>query len=251
MSWVLIYIATNFLAPIPRISPRIIDFLSDFPPKSMNFSSRISRKSASRKKLARKLAKAGHRLRPDHRPAKAGPLPAGQRRTWPSSIPLLLATRPIARARLHRAALPTHPSCSLHRIASQRPRSAPHRPCSTAPFPPAHSATEPPVSASVQRAHQLTAPLRPCLTSGTQHARAAPSHLHPISLPPRTPASDAAHAPRSPPQPTAQALATAGPPHGRPHSARSSTTRQHPPLVHSRLPRLIHHAPQKTGNSRP
>jgi hypothetical protein len=247
MSWVLIYIATNFLATIPRISPRIIDFLSKFLPKSTNFSSRISRKSASRKKPARRPAKAGHRLKPDHRPTKAGPLPAGQRRTWPSLIPLLLATRPTAPARLHRV----HPLCSLHRVASQRPRSALHRPCSTAPFPPAHSATEPPVSASVQRAHQLTASLRPCLASGTQHARAAPSHLHPSSIPPCTPASDAAHAPRSPPLPTAQAPATAGPPHGRPHSTRSSTTRQRPPLVRSRLPHLIHHAPQKTRNSRP
>jgi hypothetical protein len=60
MFWVLIYIATNFLAPIALISVGIDDFLSEFPPTSTNSLSRFSQKSASQKK-------------PAHRPAKAGP----------------------------------------------------------------------------------------------------------------------------------------------------------------------------------
>jgi hypothetical protein len=52
MSWVLIYIATNFLAPIPLISLRIDDFSSHFPPKLKNFATRISQKSVSQKKPA-------------------------------------------------------------------------------------------------------------------------------------------------------------------------------------------------------
>jgi hypothetical protein len=67
MSWVLIYIATNFLAPIPLISHGIDDFLFKFPPKSKNFATRISRKSANRLKPALRPAKA-------RTPAKAGPI---------------------------------------------------------------------------------------------------------------------------------------------------------------------------------
>jgi hypothetical protein len=46
MSWVVIYIATNFLAPIPCISLRIVDLSFKFPPKSTN----SSRRSPNRKK---------------------------------------------------------------------------------------------------------------------------------------------------------------------------------------------------------
>jgi hypothetical protein len=53
MFWVLIYIATNFLAPIPLISLEIIDFLFQFPPKSTN---------SSRRNFSKKFE-----------PAKAGP----------------------------------------------------------------------------------------------------------------------------------------------------------------------------------
>jgi hypothetical protein len=59
MSWVLIYIATKFLAPIPLISLGIDNFLFQFPPNSTNISSRISQKSPSRKKPA------SDRLKPD------------------------------------------------------------------------------------------------------------------------------------------------------------------------------------------
>jgi hypothetical protein len=69
MSWVLIYIASNFLAPIPFISLGIINFLFQFPPKSTNISTRISRKVANRLKPELRPAKAGT-------PAKAGPSPA-------------------------------------------------------------------------------------------------------------------------------------------------------------------------------
>jgi hypothetical protein len=73
MSWVLIYISTKFLDPIPLISVGIDDFLSEFLPTSTNSSNRFSQKSASRKKPAHRPAKAGHRLKPAHRAAKAGP----------------------------------------------------------------------------------------------------------------------------------------------------------------------------------
>jgi hypothetical protein len=73
MFWVLIYIATNFLAQIHLISLGLIDFVSEFVPKSTNCVHRFSRKSASRKKPAHRPAKAAHRLKPAHRPAKAGP----------------------------------------------------------------------------------------------------------------------------------------------------------------------------------
>jgi hypothetical protein len=46
MFWVLIYIATKFLAPIACISLEIANFSSQFPPKSMNSSHRnFSKKS--------------------------------------------------------------------------------------------------------------------------------------------------------------------------------------------------------------
>jgi hypothetical protein len=73
MSWVLIYISTNFLAPIPLILAGTHDFLFQFAPKSTNCVHRFSRKSASRKKPAHRPAKAAYRLKPAHRPAKAGP----------------------------------------------------------------------------------------------------------------------------------------------------------------------------------
>jgi hypothetical protein len=78
MFWVLIYISTNFLAPIPLISLRIDDFLSKFPPKTKNFACRISRKSPNRLKPDLRPAKAGKPAKAGPSPAKAG-LPAGQR----------------------------------------------------------------------------------------------------------------------------------------------------------------------------
>jgi hypothetical protein len=84
MSWVLIYIATNFLAPIPLISLGIADFLFQFPSKSTNCSHRISRKSLNRLKPALRPAKAGTPAKAGPNPAKAGP-----------SIPLVnVATAP-------------------------------------------------------------------------------------------------------------------------------------------------------------
>jgi hypothetical protein len=80
MSWVLIYISTNFLAPIPLISLEFVDFLSQFPPKSTNSSRRISRKSLNRQKPALRPAKADIPAKVGPNPAKAGPASAaGQR----------------------------------------------------------------------------------------------------------------------------------------------------------------------------
>jgi hypothetical protein len=59
MFWVLIYIATKFLAPIPLISLGIDDFSSQFPPKSMNSSRRNFSKKSEPAKAGPKPAKAG------------------------------------------------------------------------------------------------------------------------------------------------------------------------------------------------
>jgi hypothetical protein len=86
MSGVLNYIATNFLASIPLISLGIADFSSHFPPKSKNFVTRISQKSASRKKPNRIPAKAGPPTKADPVLAKAGPLDSFFRRSTSHSI---------------------------------------------------------------------------------------------------------------------------------------------------------------------
>jgi hypothetical protein len=229
--------------------------------------------------------KSPNRLKPDLRPAKAGtpakagPCPAKAGPTSWSTLPRSFAT--LASLRPWLASPPASSLISAHAPGSRSTRTHP----SSGPVPPlappaarlARPSAPPQPSSALARSAsspaQVAAPpsavppqactnapadrpwlprSRPIrLTSGTQHARPAPSHLHPSSLLPRTPASDAAHASHPPPLPTVQAPATAGPPHGCPHSARSLTTRQRPPLVRFRSPRLIHHAPPKTGNSRP
>jgi hypothetical protein len=59
MFWVLIYIASKFLAPIPLISVGIDDFLFEFPPKSTNSSRRIFSKKSEPEKAGLRPAKAG------------------------------------------------------------------------------------------------------------------------------------------------------------------------------------------------
>jgi hypothetical protein len=154
MFWVLIYIATNFLAPIPLISLGIIDFSFRFPPKSTNSSRRISQNSASRKKPALRPAKAGpspgsqrHRSRP-HPPAPSPQLvptssspppqlaqtpPVRSRRAtpaWPSRRPPLAPPRAAKRPHTHRHHTPAsaqHRADLLHLRASL-PSSAGPRP---------------------------------------------------------------------------------------------------------------------------
>jgi hypothetical protein len=102
MSWVLIYISTNFLAPLPCISPGIIDFSSKFLPKLTNFShsTPIRKKPDLTPKKAELYQKFGSQkslnwLKSAHRPAKAGPsarvipLPAkaGPHRSAPPRLP--------------------------------------------------------------------------------------------------------------------------------------------------------------------
>jgi hypothetical protein len=90
MFWVLIYIATKFLAPIPLISLGINNFPFQFLPKSTNSSHRFSRKSPNRLKPALRPAKAGIPAIAGPRPAKAGPSwPAGQRHPTSSTQPTL------------------------------------------------------------------------------------------------------------------------------------------------------------------
>jgi hypothetical protein len=102
MVWVLIYISTNFLAPIPLISLGFVDFLSQFPPKSTNSSRRISRKVTNWLKPDLGPAKAGT-------PAKAGPSPA-------KAGPANQRNRPLrGSASLLNGLLPRSPSLSLHR----------------------------------------------------------------------------------------------------------------------------------------
>jgi hypothetical protein len=82
MSWVLIYIARNFLAPSPLISPGINDFLFEFAPNRRTARAEFSRKSLIRLKPDLSPVKAGT-------PSKAGPSHAGQRHL----LPLRLAAR--------------------------------------------------------------------------------------------------------------------------------------------------------------
>jgi hypothetical protein len=82
MSWALNYIASNYLTPIPFISSEIVDFPSEFLPKSMNFSNSIPNqlKPTCTPKIAGLYKnfwprKNPNRLKPDLRPAKPS-LPA-------------------------------------------------------------------------------------------------------------------------------------------------------------------------------
>jgi hypothetical protein len=85
MFWVLIYISTNFIAPIPCILAGIDDFSFQFPPKSTNFSRSISNrlKPACTPEIAGlnqkiRTRKSANRLKPALRPAKGGtPAKAG------------------------------------------------------------------------------------------------------------------------------------------------------------------------------
>jgi hypothetical protein len=87
MSWVLIYISTNFLAPIPLILAGIDDFIFQFAPKSTNFLRSIPNRLKPVSTPAKtepsqnfRTRKVTNRLKPDLRPAKAGtPAKAGPR----------------------------------------------------------------------------------------------------------------------------------------------------------------------------
>jgi hypothetical protein len=115
MFWVLIYIATKFLSPIPLILARIDDFLFQFLPKLTNSSSRISQKSASQKKLA-------HRLKPDH-PQVNTILP---RRAPPASL-----TSPPVHVPAPQAPSPLPPSHRPTIAWPAQPLHAPPQACST------------------------------------------------------------------------------------------------------------------------
>jgi hypothetical protein len=184
MSWVLIYIATNFLAPIPLISLGIDDFSSHFPPKSKNFVTRISQKSPNR-------------LKPDLRPAKAGPP---------------------ANASLASASL-SHPAPSLHlRPCSARP--APRRRCpapTCAPCPgPAHPHHASPSSAPRSQPHRF---LSAVLFPACPHAPAR----HPPSPQPRATCSPHLRLIAQSPAPRFDLLHRTSPPGLAPPSSWSST----------------------------
>jgi hypothetical protein len=73
MFWVLIYIASKFLAPIPLISLGIIDFRFQFPPNRRTARAEISRKVPNRLKPDLRPAKAGAPAKAGPSAAKAGP----------------------------------------------------------------------------------------------------------------------------------------------------------------------------------
>jgi hypothetical protein len=142
MSLVLIYIATNFLAPISCISPRIVDFSFQLPPKLTNISTRISQKSPSRKKLASDRLKPAlfHRsttptpahslrsalafcsARPDPRQARTSRV--ARRRRPSHAITHRRPTRTTSAQLLFASALPTSPLCQRQHLRPP-PRSHP------------------------------------------------------------------------------------------------------------------------------
>jgi hypothetical protein len=157
MSWVLIYIATNFLAPIPLICLGIDDFSFQFLPKSMNFSNSITnrlkpvstpeiaglnqkirpQKNPNRLKPAFRLAKADSVL------AKAG-LPGVNASA--SALPGASPSRPPAITSRARATAPGHQCQPLLRSAAPpTPLDAPLGPRS------AHLRAQPPQPASTAR----------------------------------------------------------------------------------------------------
>jgi hypothetical protein len=173
---VLIYIDTKFLAPIPLISLGIDDFLFQFPPKSTNSSRRISRKSLNQLKPDLRPAKAGPPAKAFSSPAKAGPSPASQRhRSAPPRSRLAFLAPPPRSAQLLSPDVPRHqlahlllapwacpakltappPRLRLASHALQRPR-----PCPAAASPPAtHRAASYPL---------LLSRARSCTSSSTQ-----------------------------------------------------------------------------------
>jgi hypothetical protein len=174
MFWVLIYIATNFLAPIPPISAGIDDFIFRFSPKSTNGSRRISRKSLNRLKPALRPAKAGTL-------AKAGPPPPGQRFRISPSIhchhaPASAQHRPprdsSARLSSRAASLPPPATCS---------RAIPHA-CGP-PAPPQPHATAPlglsPARPSPPARSPRTHPPTPSTRSPLASAALSPSRPRP------------------------------------------------------------------------
>jgi hypothetical protein len=188
MSWVLIYIATNFLAPIPCISLGITDFLFKFPPKLTNFSNSFSNrlKPNYSPEIARPYTNFGpqksvNRLKLAHRPAKADPY-RGQRHPWLASPSTASST---GRLRLppHHCSKP-RPCCScmyapplLSRTCSRRPPSSPTAsilswPSSASP-PRSHHRGRP---APPQPSHQLARPASALPTSSLRPVPAAHAH---------------------------------------------------------------------------
>jgi hypothetical protein len=243
MSWVLLYVATNFLAPIPLISLGIIDFPLQFPPKSKNFATRISRKSPNRLKPDLRPAKTGPPAKAGPRPAKAGP-PSGQ---LPSQFPNR------ARAPAHRSA-----SCSARQPrppSSARTTSA-HRPAG----PPAHQATtarpRPPRPASSYRS--TSAACSHAQDAARPHCSAPAARTKP--LPCSCSLSACARAPAR--RPPSSLLALACSTHSKPPASTASS--QHHrlcsqaaprssgphPLPRARLPKL-HRPPRPARSQRP
>jgi hypothetical protein len=141
LSWVLIYIATNFLSPIPCISLGIDDFPSEFLPKSTNFSNSIPnrQKLACTPEIAGQYQKFGSRkspnwLKPAHRPTKAGqPAKAGPR---PVKVSRSAGQRPTH----HPARSARPPPASIHQppshqAASPSSCSTPPQSCASSTFP--------------------------------------------------------------------------------------------------------------------
>jgi hypothetical protein len=262
---VLIYIATNFLAPIPLISAGIDDFIFQFVPNRRTARAEISRKSANRLKSALRPAKAG--------PCRSTPLASHR------SAPLLLLAH-------HRRPRPR--SASMQQLRLSVPQLAPacidphHRTVCLllrlrARPTPAHSspapATQPPARSSIARARlppppcalvlhpPAHSPRPPTSSSPVAHYHLPPQpHLAPLAPPPRSSSrivsapAPAQHRlpPTSTPTTHAPQLRHARTPLASNTNATSTPAQfcavgRRPPC----LPRLIHHALPKTRNSWP
>jgi hypothetical protein len=160
------------LAPIALISLGIIDFSSQFPPKSTNISTRISRKSPSRKKRALDRLKLARRTAFTSSSQSAPLLPAGPQH------PLdFLAPAPLPRARR-----------SLHHAPATPLRSKAHRPAS----PPSDLAAAIPAPAvartpapAAHQAHRPAAHLPPPRSAPRQHHHASATQAPPQLATPR------------------------------------------------------------------
>jgi hypothetical protein len=261
MFWVLIYIFTNFLAPIPCILAGIDDFIFQFAPKSTKFSRSIpnrlkllcipeiaglsqifrTRKVPNRLKQALRPAKAVAPAKAGPSAAKAGPA-AGQR-PWPpsissarsSTVPATTASAAPASPPSAQATPPLPAPRSSLTITKQRSQLAPPR-----------SSSLP----RTQRARHL-----PARRVSPARRRLPPARAHPCSHSLRRPRRHTSrlHAP-APPRPAAPARTSRYLAQLSASTAPSSTSSPTPhPCTNRRLlPRAQHQLPpsQHTTTSR-
>jgi hypothetical protein len=193
----LIYIATNFLAPIPLISLGIIDFLSEFPPKSTDSLRRNFSKKCESAKAGPSPVKAGllagqlifihlHSLLAQLRLALA-PLAATPQPRY------CLATTPPPPAPVPASPPSSTPLSTNHRHRLDQLHARPTEPPTTQHHQPPRARLQLPVPA-------VSCPPRsgPAPSCSPHSAKRAPASARP-DQPPRSPPRAGLHPPRSPP----------------------------------------------------